>query len=84
MSVCIPFLKEYIFLIRRFKVSDTPGAVSKGAPDFCTVYVIAKGKIQTMRSASRPAPAIVPNLLSQASVRKDSDPNVLLAQSIKG
>lgn len=25
------------------------------APDFCTVYVIAKGKIQTMRSASRPA-----------------------------
>ncbi|KAL2637648.1 hypothetical protein AAZV13_06G071600 [Glycine max] len=67
----------------KFKVSDTPGAVSKGAPDFCTVYVIAKGKIQTMRSASRPAPAIVPNLLSQASVRKDSDPNVLLAQSIK-
>ncbi|KAG5034309.1 hypothetical protein JHK87_009219 [Glycine soja] len=71
-------------LLKRFKVSDIPGAVSKGAPDFCTVYVIAKGKIQTVRSASRPAPAIVPNLLSQASVRTDhSDPNVPLTQSIK-
>ncbi|TKY74623.1 U-box domain-containing protein 52 [Spatholobus suberectus] len=72
-------------LLKRFKVSDIPGTVSKGAPDFCTVYVISKCKIHSMRSASRPAPAIVPNPLSQASVRSDhSDPNVPLAQSIKG
>ncbi|KAK7410328.1 hypothetical protein VNO78_01032 [Psophocarpus tetragonolobus] len=67
-------------LLKRFKVSDIPGTVSKGVPDFCTVYVIAKGKIQSMRSASRPAPATVSSLFSQASVRSDhSDPT----QSIK-
>ncbi|XP_011006665.1 PREDICTED: U-box domain-containing protein 35 isoform X2 [Populus euphratica] len=40
----------------RFKAADVAGSVSKGAPDFCTVYVIAKGKIQSMRAASRSAP----------------------------
>ncbi|KAM7265387.1 hypothetical protein ACFE04_003070 [Oxalis oulophora] len=42
----------------RFKTTDIPGSVSKGAPDFCSVYVISKGKIQSMRAASRPAPAV--------------------------
>ncbi|KAB5513665.1 hypothetical protein DKX38_027571 [Salix brachista] len=37
--------------------SDLAGSVSKGAPDFCTVYVISKGKIQSMRPASRHAPS---------------------------
>lgn len=45
---------------RRFKVSDVPSNVSKGAPDFCTVYVISKGKISSVRNASRPAPFISP------------------------
>ncbi|XP_024445890.1 U-box domain-containing protein 35 isoform X1 [Populus trichocarpa] len=40
----------------RFKAADIAGSVSRGAPDFCTVYVISKGKIQSMRPASRPAP----------------------------
>ncbi|KAI5555948.1 hypothetical protein BDE02_18G002100 [Populus trichocarpa] len=40
----------------RFKAADIAGNVSRGAPDFCTVYVISKGKIQSMRPASRPAP----------------------------
>ncbi|KAJ8758601.1 hypothetical protein K2173_000322 [Erythroxylum novogranatense] len=44
----------------RFKTTDIPGTVSKGAPDFCTVYVISKGKIQSMRSASRLAPSVSP------------------------
>ncbi|GAB4854085.1 hypothetical protein Ancab_022667 [Ancistrocladus abbreviatus] len=44
----------------RFSKVDVPGVVSKGAPDFCTVYVISKGKISSMRSASRSAPAISP------------------------
>ncbi|KAK7351445.1 hypothetical protein VNO77_10921 [Canavalia gladiata] len=73
-------------LLKRFKVSDIPGTIAKGAPDFCTVYVIAKGKIQSMRSASRPAPAILPmtNQIGQVSIKSDqSDPNVPLAQSIK-
>ncbi|KAL9253993.1 U-box domain-containing protein, partial [Drosera capensis] len=44
----------------RFSKTDIPGVVSKGAPDFCTVYVISKNKISSMRSASRPAPTISP------------------------
>lgn len=40
----------------RFKVTDIPTGVSKGAPDFCTVYVISKGKISSVRNASRAAP----------------------------
>ena len=42
---------------RRFKPTDVPSSVSKGAPEFCTVYVIAKGKISSVRSASTPAPS---------------------------
>ncbi|XVE71429.1 hypothetical protein DITRI_Ditri10aG0149300 [Diplodiscus trichospermus] len=54
----------------RFKATDIPGMVSKNAPDFCSVYVISKNKISSMRSASRPAPAISPlhnQLLNQSS-----------------
>ncbi|GKU87556.1 hypothetical protein SLEP1_g1940 [Rubroshorea leprosula] len=54
----------------RFKATDIPGTVSKGAPDFCSVYVVSKGKISSLRSASRPAPVISPlrnHLLNQSS-----------------
>ncbi|XP_068471762.1 U-box domain-containing protein 35-like isoform X1 [Phaseolus vulgaris] len=66
--------------LRRFKIADVPGTVSKGAPDFCTVYVVAKGKIQSMRSASRAAPAFSPlqNLLTQP------EPRLPLANNVKG
>ncbi|XP_027341949.1 U-box domain-containing protein 35-like [Abrus precatorius] len=46
----------------RFKSSSTSSSISKGAPDFCTVYVISKGKISTVRNASRPAPHTSPLL----------------------
>ncbi|KAK2986972.1 hypothetical protein RJ640_024870 [Escallonia rubra] len=58
----------------RFKAKDIPGSVSKGAPDFCTVYVISKGKISSTRAASRPPPNVSPlrnQILSQASSRHD-------------
>ncbi|WJZ98531.1 hypothetical protein VitviT2T_017046 [Vitis vinifera] len=42
--------------IRRFKTTDVPSSVLKAAPDFCTVYVISKGKITSVRSATRPVP----------------------------
>lgn len=51
-----------LFLFCRFKTSSIPTSVSKGAPDFCTVYVISKGKLSSVRSASRPAPYISPLL----------------------
>ncbi|CAA0814959.1 Protein kinase protein with adenine nucleotide alpha hydrolases-like domain [Striga hermonthica] len=46
-------------IFSRFKPKDIPGSVLKGAPDFCTIYVIHKGKISSTRAASRPAPSIL-------------------------
>ncbi|KAK2988355.1 hypothetical protein RJ640_001540 [Escallonia rubra] len=41
---------------RLFMKNDVSTSVLKGAPDFCTVYVISKGKIASIREASRPYP----------------------------
>ncbi|KAJ7962651.1 Protein kinase domain [Quillaja saponaria] len=46
----------------RFKTSSISSKVSKAAPDFCTVYVISKEKISSVRNASRPAPFASPLL----------------------
>ncbi|CAN1262740.1 U-box domain-containing protein 34 [Linum perenne] len=43
-------------LVRRFKLTDVPSTVMKGIPDFCTVYVIGKGKISSLRNAIAPPP----------------------------
>ncbi|TVU47032.1 hypothetical protein EJB05_06608, partial [Eragrostis curvula] len=43
----------------RFK-ADIPTTISKGAPDFCTVYVINKGKVSSTRNAIRAAPRVSP------------------------
>ncbi|EPS61916.1 hypothetical protein M569_12876 [Genlisea aurea] len=51
--------------IFRFKAKDIPGSVLKGVPDFCTVFVIHKGKISSTRSASRPPPSILSPLRVQ-------------------
>ncbi|KAF7830173.1 U-box domain-containing protein 52 [Senna tora] len=75
-------------LLRRFKATDIPGTVAKGAPDFCTVYAVAKGKIQSMRSASRPAPSASPlrAQMTHSNVMKSdfSDPGVPLANNMRG
>ncbi|XP_028553472.1 U-box domain-containing protein 51-like [Dendrobium catenatum] len=44
-------------ITRKFKNPDVPSNVAKSAPDFCTVYVISKGKQVSVRSARSPAPA---------------------------
>ncbi|KAG4202566.1 hypothetical protein ERO13_A05G345836v2 [Gossypium hirsutum] len=41
----------------RFRSTELTTTVSKGAPNYCTVYVIGKGKISSVRSASSPPPA---------------------------
>ncbi|GFY80549.1 kinase with adenine nucleotide alpha hydrolases-like domain-containing protein [Actinidia rufa] len=41
---------------RKFMATDVPTNVSKGAPEFCSVYVISKGKIVSVRSATIPVP----------------------------
>ncbi|XP_038896597.1 U-box domain-containing protein 52-like [Benincasa hispida] len=59
----------------RFKATDIPGSIVKGAPDFCNVFVISKGKIQSMRSASRPAPSVSAlrgQLVQQCSTKSDT------------
>ncbi|GFS33445.1 protein kinase family protein [Actinidia rufa] len=42
-------------LARKFKNHDVPTIINKYAPDFCSVYVIAKGKALSIRPALRPA-----------------------------
>ncbi|XP_051131551.1 U-box domain-containing protein 35-like isoform X2 [Andrographis paniculata] len=43
--------------VRKFKTTDVPTSVSKGAPEFCNVYVISKGKVVSQRSATAPVPS---------------------------
>ncbi|KAG0481875.1 hypothetical protein HPP92_009959 [Vanilla planifolia] len=59
----------------RFRSSDVSTHVSKGAPDFCTVYVISKGKVLSVRNAVRAAPVISPlrsQIQSKPSIKPDS------------
>lgn len=39
-------------LSSKFKAPDVATSVSRGAPEFCNVYIISKGKIQSLRSAT--------------------------------
>ncbi|XP_018725475.1 U-box domain-containing protein 52 [Eucalyptus grandis] len=44
----------------RFKTSDVPTNVCRAVPDFCTVYVISKGKISSVKSATTSPPSKPP------------------------
>ncbi|CAO2824539.1 unnamed protein product [Amaranthus hypochondriacus] len=39
-------------ITRRFKQQDVPTSLEKSAPEFCSVYVIYKGKVQSMRASN--------------------------------
>ncbi|KAE8705675.1 putative LRR receptor-like serine/threonine-protein kinase RLK-like [Hibiscus syriacus] len=43
--------------VRRFRSAELTTMVSKAAPDYCTVYVIGKGKISSVRSATASPPS---------------------------
>lgn len=43
------------WLPRAFRNVDVPTTVSKSAPDFCSVYVASKGKVQNAKTASQPS-----------------------------
>ncbi|KAI3454160.1 hypothetical protein Pfo_010823 [Paulownia fortunei] len=47
-------------ITRKFWTHDVPTMINKAAPDFCTVYVIAKGKAQSVRPAARHAASSTP------------------------
>ncbi|KAL4302377.1 hypothetical protein GQ457_10G018170 [Hibiscus cannabinus] len=56
--------------LSKFKAPDITGTISKNAPDFCTVYVIYKNKISSVRSSSRSAPptsALRDQILNQSN-----------------
>ncbi|XP_037459830.1 U-box domain-containing protein 52-like [Triticum dicoccoides] len=65
----------------RFK-ADIPTTICKGAPDFCTVYVINKGnKVSAQRNSIRPAPRVSPLRsqivnMSAAAAAKPPEPAV--------
>ncbi|BFG20969.1 hypothetical protein CerSpe_072430 [Prunus speciosa] len=52
---------------RSFKVTDVPSCVIKGVPDFCTLYVIGKGKISYMQTATIPPPKKARNQIHKQS-----------------
>ncbi|XP_040369071.1 putative protein TPRXL [Rosa chinensis] len=45
-----------MLFLNRFKTRDIPSTVLKGAPDFCTVYIIGREKISSVRSATGALP----------------------------
>ncbi|KAF8084251.1 hypothetical protein N665_0727s0018 [Sinapis alba] len=48
-------------ITRLFKVDDIPSNVMRWAPDFCTVFVVSKGRVSSLRSATRPLPLSLPS-----------------------
>ncbi|KAJ8753129.1 hypothetical protein K2173_017688 [Erythroxylum novogranatense] len=66
----------------RFKTTDVTTSVSKGAPDFCTVYIINKGKISSVKSATAPPP-LKPSPLNQMESKSSniSDVHETLSRS---
>ncbi|KAJ8770893.1 hypothetical protein K2173_021808 [Erythroxylum novogranatense] len=61
--------------MRKFR-ADVPTSVSKGAPDFCNVYVISKGKVSYARNASRPAPFASPILEKLQGVHDNHEDDI--------
>ncbi|XP_019092550.1 PREDICTED: U-box domain-containing protein 35-like isoform X1 [Camelina sativa] len=67
-------------LLKRFKAVDVTSSVMKGAPNFCTVYSISRGKISSVRSATSSPPPLctirpqLPGRSSNASSSKNSIP----------
>ncbi|XP_057248587.1 U-box domain-containing protein 35 [Beta vulgaris subsp. vulgaris] len=59
-------------LLRRFKGPDVATNLIKGCPEFCSVYVISKGKMLSVRSATRP----IPRQASRNPAQSQSSPNL--------
>ncbi|CAN6452646.1 unnamed protein product [Victoria cruziana] len=67
----------------RFKSTDVPTTVYKSAPDFCTVYIIAKGKVSSVRQATRSAPAVARQSTNFLSYKAEPVKNPTPAPSTK-
>ncbi|KAL9227142.1 hypothetical protein vseg_002873 [Gypsophila vaccaria] len=60
-------------LVRKLKGPDIATNVTKSAPDFCTVYVIQKGKVFNTKPATRP----VPKNCGRNTAQPQTFPNIL-------
>ncbi|XP_074581017.1 U-box domain-containing protein 35-like [Curcuma longa] len=72
--------------IRSFKSIDLSTSIYKGVPDFCTIYVISKGKISSMRNATRHPSAVFPlhaQIEDQPTVTHDP-PSQSIKNAMKG
>ncbi|CAD5173043.1 unnamed protein product [Musa acuminata subsp. malaccensis] len=61
--------------VRSFRSTDLSTTICKGVPDFCSVYIISKGKVSSMRNAVRPPPPVSllrNQIQGQASVKPDT------------
>ncbi|PWA75234.1 hypothetical protein CTI12_AA243940 [Artemisia annua] len=73
----------------RSKTSDVPSNVMKAAPDFCTIYVISKGKISSAKKSVKPAPFVSPlhdrireqSTAADAAIAATTDRLVLVASA---
>lgn len=63
--------------LRKFKGPDVPTSVIKTAPEFCSVYVISKGKIISARAALRPVAntAMPPRQPSPLAIQPNVQPD---------
>ncbi|CAN4095551.1 unnamed protein product [Withania somnifera] len=52
---------------RKYWTHDVPTMINKAAPEFCTVYVVSKGKQQSVRPAAKPLPPSAPSRQSSSS-----------------
>ncbi|XWS52331.1 hypothetical protein CRYUN_Cryun11dG0058600 [Craigia yunnanensis] len=63
--------------LRRFRTADVTTNVSKAAPDYCAVYVIGKGKITSVRSATAPPPSrLLPRAQLQLNPQSSNIPEL--------
>ncbi|KAL0394189.1 UNVERIFIED_CONTAM: U-box domain-containing protein 52 [Sesamum latifolium] len=75
--------------LRKFWTHDLPTLINKAAPDFCSVYVISKGKTQSIRPAatrdiaSSTTPRLAPPLAPAKSNQFEPE-NLLRPSPVKG
>lgn len=75
-------------LTRKFRNPDVPSCLMKSAPEFCTVYVISKGKVVNVRAAkgSVPNSAMPPrqSTLPQPSLEQEESIRPIKGQNWRG
>ncbi|RRT33729.1 hypothetical protein B296_00054638 [Ensete ventricosum] len=70
--------------VRSFRYTDISANICKSVPDFCTVYIISKGKISSMRNAVRSAPVVSSTLRSQILKQTSCVPEPVVSQNSRG